>query len=122
MQDPKIPRAAARENRRAREPFVTVAINREFDPIVVDDADLLKLVTCARRQREDKAPSILNIEPQQPSCETISRLAGGDRIPIDQQTVIFHRQLDGLEREIARHHSRPRGPELGRIKGYTHYI
>ncbi len=82
----------------------------------------MKLVTRARRQREDKAPSILNIEPQQRSCETISRLAGGDRIPIDQQTIIFHRQLDCVECEIARHRSRPLIPEARTIEGYLHDI
>src|SRR5215510_11641953 len=56
VQDPQIPRSASAQNRRGGKPFIVLAAHREFDLVSVNETDLLKFVTFARRQRKDEAP------------------------------------------------------------------
>ena len=65
---------------------------------------------------------VRNIEPQERAGTTSRRFTDGHHVAIYQQTVILHRQLDGIEAEIARRQSRIDVPETGAIECHLYHV
>ena len=74
----------------------------EFNFVAGNNARFLECIALAREQRKNKPPAIRNVNPKERAGTAAPGLTGGDQIVIDEQAVVFHFQLDGIQSEIAR--------------------
>src|ERR1051326_4512853 len=99
-QHPEIPRAAARQDGRAGNPFIMFAVDRECDLVFIEYGDFLNVVSIAWHEREDEAAALGDVKPQQRAAASNPRLALTHLVAVDEQTVILYSECDRIESEV----------------------